>query len=91
MKEFILRLLGKSQSPEEEQLKPEICQCDHERCCHEKGKGKCHVGYPPGKEWPYGASCACQLFIKDDDSDDDDEPETPVDPDIAELNKILKT
>jgi hypothetical protein len=58
-------------------LKPGICECEHERSTHVGGKGKCCAEYPPDKEWPRGAQCACQLFILNDDDDGDDDPETP--------------
>lgn len=56
------------------------CECDHGRCFHAGGKGKCGVGYEPKSEdnpsdrWTY---CACQCFVLDDDDDRDGEPETP--------------
>jgi hypothetical protein len=80
--------------PEPKPLRPGICECDHMRCCHVGGSGRCQVGYPPNSEdnktseWSH---CACQVFILDDDDDDgDDEPSVPVDPDVAELEKMMK-
>lgn len=71
----------------EEVMKPGKCECEHERCCHEKGKGKCHASFPPDKEWPYGSGCACQVFILDDDDDAGPLPETPT---PSELEKIYQ-
>jgi len=53
------------------------------------------VGDPPHSEtnktdkWQ---SCACQVFILDDDNDDggDDMPDVPVDPEVVELEKMMK-
>jgi hypothetical protein len=80
------------QPSEKADLKPGTCECDHMRCVHVGGTGRCTVGYPPDKEWPEGALCACQVFILDDDDDsDDDTPEAPPDdPDVAELERMLK-
>lgn len=68
-------------------LRPGICECEHERCAHEFGKGKCRACYPADKEWPDGAECACQIFILDEDSDDDHQPESPS---PEELERLFK-
>lgn len=71
-------------------LTPGVCECEHDRCCHVNGRGKCQVCYPPDKEWPTGAQCACQIFILDRDNDDGDEAPDPIDPEVAELNKLME-
>ena len=58
-------------------LRPGTCECEHERCFHVGGKGRCTAEFPPDEEWPRGAYCACQMFILDDDDDGEDAPETP--------------
>jgi hypothetical protein len=74
-------------------LKPGTCECEHSRCCHERGTGQCHVQYEPHTEdnktdkW---SCCACQIFILDDDNGNDDTPEVPVDPELAELEKMAR-
>ncbi len=80
---------------EAEPLKPGVCECDHLRCCHEKGKGACRVGFEPrseenpSNEW---TECACQIFILDEDHDDgDDQPNIPIDPEVAELQRMIKS
>lgn len=70
--------INKSAMKPEAPLKPGTCECDHERCSHEKGTGRCHVEYPPDKEWPLGAGCACQIFILDKDDGEDPVPEAPT-------------
>jgi hypothetical protein len=82
--------------PKEEALKPGICECGHDRCHHRNGKDNCVVDLTetvskemrdakPNSWW----SCSCQIFILDeDDDDDDDSPETPIDPELAQLKKI---
>ena len=77
-------------NPNDEILTPGMCECEHERCCHDHGKGRCRVSYPPDKEWPEGAECACQIFILDRDSGDGEgTPSTPVDPEVAELERMV--
>jgi hypothetical protein len=76
----------KVQAPEPP-LKPGICECEHDRCYHVGGKGKCTVEYPKDEEWPNGAICSCVVFILDDDNDDDNEPETPT---PSELEKLYQ-
>lgn len=68
-------------------LKPGICECEHGRCMHVSGKGRCTVQYPANVERPYVATCACEIFILDEDNDDDDEPETPT---PSELEKLYQ-
>lgn len=83
---------SRKESEPKQELTPDVCQCDHGRNCHERGVGPCHVGYAPHSEENDTAewtACACQIFIKDDDSDDDDPPESPIDPEVAELEKML--
>ena len=70
-------------------LKPGRCECQHNRCAHIHGKGKCHAGFPPkserngSEEWRY---CVCQIFIPvDDDNDDEEEPETPSPSELERL------
>ncbi len=81
--------------PKVEELKPGICECDHERCHHVGGKGKCRVDVTeetpkelrdqfPQMCW----TCACQIFILDEDGGSDKPPETPIDPEIVELKKL---
>jgi len=81
---------NKRESEPEVEMTAGDCECGHSRCCHENGKGRCHVHYPADKEWPNGAQCACQVFIRDDDYEDDDTPETPIDPEVAELERMVK-
>lgn len=78
-------------------LLPGECECGHGRCFHENGKGSCHCAITedydgkrlPKEEW---GSCACQLFILDeDDGGDDDAPDIPVTPDVEELERIVRT
>lgn len=83
-----MRFFGWFRKPEET-LTPGFCECDHERCMHYGGKGKCTVGYPPDAEWPNGATCACMIFILDKDNGGDDEPRPePADPEVTELKRI---
>ena len=72
-------------------LKPGGCECGHARCSHKKGKGKCCAAHPPDEESAEWSDCSCQIFILDDDDDDGDdpEPETPADPSVEELNKLM--
>jgi len=74
-----------SPKPLEEIMRPGLCECEHERCCHENGKGRCHAEFPPDEEWPKGAWCACQIFIRDDSDETNPQPETPS---PAELEKL---
>lgn len=67
-------------------LKPGRCECDHRRCCHKNGKGKCSAQFPPGEETPQWCDCSCVLFILDEDNDDEDDPETPS---PQELERML--
>jgi hypothetical protein len=72
------------------------CQCGHERCYHEHGKGRCHVDMTDEASDedkarnPHGYwICACQAYIPDRGGDDDNgKPGTPVDPEVEELNKM---
>jgi hypothetical protein len=93
MKDFVLPIIivlaywliwRRSITPETP-LKPGLCECKHERSCHELGKGECHAEYPPDEEWPHGARCACQIFILDRDDDDKDEPKTPSPEELERL------
>jgi hypothetical protein len=68
-------------------LRPGTCECDHERCCHIDGKGKCKAEFPPDKEWPRGAYCACEIFILDKDNGSDGTPQTPSPSELEELWK----
>jgi len=78
-----------------ESLLPGKCECGHSRCCHIDGKGACRVAICrddddkplPQSEW---AICACQIYIRDDDDDSGDGPDTPIDPEVAELERINK-
>lgn len=70
-----------------EPLKPGICECGHERCCHERGIGRCTVGYPADNEWPDGAQCACKVYIFDPDADDGDDDGLPA-PSPDELESL---
>jgi hypothetical protein len=68
-----------------EELKPGTCECSHLRSCHVDGKGRCKVGFPRSEEWPNGAVCACQVYIRDDDDDEDPEPDTPTPSELEQL------
>lgn len=68
-------------------LKPGICECGCNRSTHVNGKGKCCAEYPPDSEWPNGARCACQVYIRDEDNDGGDEPEVPS---PSELERIFQ-
>ncbi len=81
--------------PKVEELTPGICECDHERCNHVDGRGKCQVDVTdetpkelldrfPSQTW----TCACQIYIPDKDGGDDNPPETPIEPEIVELKKL---
>jgi hypothetical protein len=78
----------------EEALKPGICECEHTRCSHENGTGPCTVQYAPhteDNEWDVWAVCACRVFILDKDGGGgSDHPEVPVDPEVAELERIAR-
>jgi len=69
-------------------LKPGVCECEHDRCNHVGGKGKCTVAYPADLEWPDGAICSCEIYIRDDDNDDGDEPETPTPSELQKLYRL---
>ena len=74
-------------------LVPGECECGHARCYHTDGIGKCRVGYEPNTEENKTSEwilCACQVFIRDDDDDDDDDNNSPADPDVKELERMLK-
>lgn len=74
---------------EDEILKPGKCECDHNRSSHEKGKGKCHITFAADKEYPFGASCACQVYIRDkDEGGNSYDPGTPS---PAELEKLYQS
>jgi hypothetical protein len=83
------------QPPEPEFLKPGECECGHGRCYHRNGKHECGVAITtdshdkdlPKSEW---GECACKLYIPDDDGGDDDAPDVPVDPEVAELERMIK-
>jgi hypothetical protein len=70
-------------------LKPGNCECDHMRCSHVEGKGKCTVMYAPKSEHNHSdvwTKCACNVYIPDDDDDDsDDDPETPSPSELERL------
>ena len=68
-----------------EMLKPGICECEHDRCVHKNGRGKCCGHWPPDKETNYWTDCSCQLFIPEKDDDAADSPETPS---PSELEKL---
>ena len=74
------------------ELKPGICECDHNRCYHEKGVGRCHVNmdHTHKKEDLQGIHwrCACEIYIRKSDSGGDNPPEIPDDPEVVELKKI---
>lgn len=78
----------KQDEPQPAELKPGCCECTHQRCCHERGKGRCHAIEP---EWvEKGFICACQIFIPKKDDGGGDAPQVPVDPELAELRKMLQ-
>lgn len=70
-----------------EPLTPGKCECGHARCNHIGGNGKCMATEP---EWEAGDVCACQLYIRDDDADDGDAEPEPTDPEVAELEKLVR-
>lgn len=71
--------------PEEPELRPGTCECTHERCAHVGGKGRCAAAFPADAEWPKGAVCACQMFIRDDDNNGENDPETPSPKELERL------
>ncbi len=86
-----MRWFGWFRKPEV--LTPGICECDHKRCSHVDGKGRCTVAFPPGPEFPNAAYliCACQIFILDeDDNGGSDSVPPPVDPELAELKRMSR-
>lgn len=79
-----LKRLFRKEEAEARFLRPGTCECDHERCCHVKGRGKCKAEYPPDKETPYWTGCTCQVYIPDSNSDGDPDP-TPTPSELEEL------
>ena len=78
-----MRWFGWFRKPEvEEPLRPGLCECEHGRCDHIKGKGRCTVEYPPD-------AGSCMIYIRDDDSDGDDPDTEPTDP-VKELERLSK-
>lgn len=77
-----------AQPAQPEYLRPGTCECGHDRCSHVDGKGKCCAGFPADKEWPDGADCACQIFIRDDDDGPDGAPEAPSPTELEKLYKL---
>lgn len=74
-------------------LKPGECECGYPRCCHRNGMGGCCAAFCrndageilPKNQW---GTCACQIFILDDEDDDDDSEPDPVDPEVKELERM---
>jgi hypothetical protein len=58
-------------------LKPGTCECEHMRCSHKNGRGKCSGQWPPDEQTAAWTECSCLLFILDEDGDNEDDPETP--------------
>lgn len=80
--------------PKPEFLKPGECECGHGRCFHREGKYDCKCAITDdhkGNRLPVGewGSCACVLYIPDDDDDDDDQQE-PTDPSVEELERMSR-
>lgn len=83
---WLRRLFGHGKEP----LLPGKCECGHARCAHERGRYRCHQMHPPDSDTPEWTGCACQVFIpRQDDGGNDPHPATPVDPEIAELNRMM--
>lgn len=73
---------------ENEFLKPGKCECDHHRCAHKNGKGRCAGGWPPDQETDYWTGCSCQIYIpKKDDGGGENTVPTPT---PAELEKLFQ-
>lgn len=84
-----MNLFGWMRKQAEPELKPGICECDHERCYHVKGKGECTVGWPDDG-FEKGFKCACEIYIRDDDSGGGEDSPEPTDPAVEELERLSK-
>lgn len=74
-------------------LAPGDCECGHLRCTHDSGKGRCRGSFPPSDQFKEWTGCSCQVFIQDDEDDDDSDDETPdvpTDPEVAELERMMR-
>ena len=85
----------KQQEVKPEFLKPGDCECGHSRCCHKDGRGACSVVYDKdddGKPYPADEhwTCACLIYIPDDDDENDDTPDVPNDPEVVELERMMQ-
>ena len=84
---LILRIISWLTPNIPEDLDDDMCQCDHERCAHDKGRYKCHVEYPPDREWTSGAKCVCKFFVRRSKGKETIQPKTPSDKELEELYK----
>jgi hypothetical protein len=60
-----MSLFWRKKVKHDEPLIPGRCECGHSRCDHVAGNGECKAAFPADAEWPNGADCSCQIYIRD--------------------------